>query len=151
MTLTRRRDDNPHQKGWDVYFGDVRIGHIGTRAGVPKDVDQWGWSLGFYPGTDVGQAASGVEATFEECRSAFERAWHELKPRIREVDYERWRHQRDFTAWKNRMWDLKLLLPTQTQNDRAKCFCGAEITSRDIPAHVRTKHRGIGDRTRKEA
>lgn len=58
--LTRRRDNNPHQKGWDVYYGDVRIGHIGTRAGVPKDVEQWGWSLGFYPGTDVGDGERGI-------------------------------------------------------------------------------------------
>jgi hypothetical protein len=143
--LTRRRDSNPHQKGWDVYFGDVRIGHIGTRAGVPVDVDQWRWSLGFYPGTDVGQGEHGTGATFEECRSAFEQAWHRLKPQIAEADYERWRYQRDFTAWKDRMWDEKLLLPTQTTENRSRCFCGEKITNADIPNHVRTKHRGIGE------
>ncbi|WP_256565531.1 MULTISPECIES: hypothetical protein [unclassified Bradyrhizobium] len=34
--LSRKPSDNPHQEGWNVYYGDVRIGHIGTRAGVPK-------------------------------------------------------------------------------------------------------------------
>lgn len=48
--LTRRRSDNPHQKTWHIYFGDVRVGTIGTRAGVPTTADQWGWSCGFYRG-----------------------------------------------------------------------------------------------------
>lgn len=132
-----------------MYFGDVRIGHIGTRAGVPTTADQWGWSLGFYPGTDVGEGAQGTGSTFEECRSAFERAWRQLRPRITEEAFERWRYQRDSTAWKYRMWDEKLLLPTQTREDRSRCFCGAEITNASIPEHVRTVHHGFGDRTRK--
>jgi hypothetical protein len=36
--LTRRPDNDPHRKGWLVYYGDVRVGHIGIRAGVPNDV-----------------------------------------------------------------------------------------------------------------
>lgn len=142
--LTRRRDNNPHLKGWDVFYGDVRIGHIGTRAGVPKDVEQWGWSLGFYPGTDVGEGEHGIGATFEECRSAFEMAWHRLRPKITEGAFERWRYQQDSTAWKYRMWDEKLPLPTQTREGRSRCFCGDQITTSSIPDHVRTKHRGIG-------
>jgi hypothetical protein len=47
--LTRRRSDNPHQVTWHVYYGDVHVGTIGERAGVPVDVDRWGWSCGFYP------------------------------------------------------------------------------------------------------
>jgi hypothetical protein len=38
--LTRRRSDNPHHETWHVYYGDVRVGSIGERAGVPVDVDQ---------------------------------------------------------------------------------------------------------------
>ena len=34
--LTRRRSDNPHRKTWHVYYGDVRVGLIGERAGVPS-------------------------------------------------------------------------------------------------------------------
>jgi hypothetical protein len=54
IPLTRRRSDNPHRETWHVYFGDIRIGFIGERAGVPVDVDQWEWSCGFYPGLHQG-------------------------------------------------------------------------------------------------
>jgi hypothetical protein len=39
-TLTRRRSHNPHQVTWHIYYGDVHVGTIGERAGVPVDVDQ---------------------------------------------------------------------------------------------------------------
>jgi hypothetical protein len=38
--LSRRRAANPHQVTWHVYSGDVHVGAIGERAGVPIDVDQ---------------------------------------------------------------------------------------------------------------
>jgi hypothetical protein len=47
--LTRRRDPEGHQEIWHVYYGDVKVGTIGIRAGVSVDVDPWGWSCGFYP------------------------------------------------------------------------------------------------------
>jgi hypothetical protein len=50
--LTRRPIKDPHQEGWFVYYGDVRVGHIGKLAGVPTHAQQWGWSCGFYPGCD---------------------------------------------------------------------------------------------------
>jgi hypothetical protein len=42
------------------------------------------------------------------------------------------------------MHDESLKLPTQTKNDRARCFCGAEITNRSIGAHIQAANRGIG-------
>jgi hypothetical protein len=39
--MPRRRSDNPHQETWHVYYGDVHVGTISERAGVPVDVDQW--------------------------------------------------------------------------------------------------------------
>ena len=30
---------------WHVYYGDVHVGTIGIRSGVPVDRDQWSWSL----------------------------------------------------------------------------------------------------------
>ena len=60
--LTRRRSDNQHQETWHVYFGDVQVGTIGERAGVPVDVDQWSWSCGFYPGLHPGQYRYGIAA-----------------------------------------------------------------------------------------
>jgi hypothetical protein len=44
--LTRRRDSNAPQETWRVYYGDVIVGTIGIRSGVPAHVDQWRWSCG---------------------------------------------------------------------------------------------------------
>jgi len=80
--LTRRRSDNPHAETWHIFFTDVRVGTIGVRAGVPVHADQWGWSIGFYPGMEPGTWRSGIAATFEAAREAFETAWSELQPSI---------------------------------------------------------------------
>lgn len=80
--LTRRRSDNEHHEAWHIYSGDVRIGAIGIRTGVPTSADQWGWRLGFYPGMEPGTQRSGSSATFDEGRSAFERAWLEVEPTL---------------------------------------------------------------------
>jgi len=143
--LTRRPDKDTHREGWNVYFGDVRVGYIGIQAGVPNDCPQWGWSCGFSPGCDPGQHYNGTADTFEEARAEFEEAWARLRPTRNEVHFEIWRRNRDWTAWKYRMFDAKLPLPTQTKNDRARCFCGAEITNRSLDAHVQESHRGIGN------
>jgi hypothetical protein len=36
------------------------------------------------------------------------------------------------------MWDARMKMPTQTQDGRARCFCGAEITNATAGDHVRT-------------
>ncbi|WLB58164.1 hypothetical protein [Bradyrhizobium japonicum] len=61
--LTRRRADNPHEETWQIYFTDVRNEAIGVRAGVPVHADQWGWSIGFYPGMEPGSRRMGIAAT----------------------------------------------------------------------------------------
>jgi len=142
--LTRRPDNDPHRKGWNVYFGDVRVGQIGIRAGVPVDSEQWGWSCGFYPGCDPGQHYNGATDTLEEARAEFEAAWARLLPTRSELHFELWRRNRDWTAWKYRMHDEHLPLPTQRTDGRSRCFCGAEITNRSLDGHVHEFHRGIG-------
>lgn len=143
--LTRRPDNDPHKAGgWFVYFGDVRVGHIGKRTGVPTHAPQWGWSCGFFPGCDPGQQTHGTGETFEEAKADFEKAWQQLSATRTEVHFELWRQSRDFHAWKDRMHDERVPMPTQTRNDRARCFCGAEITTASIPKHVQAAHRGIG-------
>lgn len=142
MTLTRRPDKDPHRKGWFVYFNDVRVGHIGIRAGVPVDEDQWGWACGFYPGCDPGQHTNGSAETFEAARAEFELAWERLKPTRTEAHYELYRRSRDFQAWKNRMHDERLKMPTQNTNGVARCYCGAEITIKSVDAHIQDAHRG---------
>jgi hypothetical protein len=141
--LTRRPAKGP-DLGWVVYFGDVRVGHIGKRTGVPVSEPQWGWTCGFYPGCDPGQQTNGTGETFEEARAGFEEAWNRLRPTRTEAHFELWRQERDFTAWKYRMQEKGLKLPTQTKNDLARCFCGVEITNRSLDAHIRAFHRGIG-------
>jgi len=45
--LTRRRDDEAQEECWLIFYGDVQVGTIKMRTGVPVDVDKWGWSCGF--------------------------------------------------------------------------------------------------------
>jgi hypothetical protein len=142
--LTRRPDNDPHREGWFVYFGDVRVGHIGKRAGVPTQAPQWGWTCGFYPGCDPGQQTHGTGETFQEARAGFEEAWKKLAATRTEAHYELWRQSRDFHAWKDRMQEERIPMPTQTQNDWARCFCGAEISNASITKHIQAAHRGIG-------
>jgi hypothetical protein len=73
--LTRRRSTDAQQECWHVYYGDVRVGTISERSGVPHDVDQWGWNCGFYPLSHRGRQAGGTAATFDEARADFEAAW----------------------------------------------------------------------------
>jgi hypothetical protein len=73
--LTRRRDPEMPHECWRVFYGDVQAGTIGKRSGVPVDVDQWGWSCGFYPGSEPGEHGNGSAPTFDEARADFEAAW----------------------------------------------------------------------------
>src|SRR3981081_3585682 len=43
--LTRRRSRSAPAESWQIFYGDVQIGTIGIRAGVPVGVDQWAPAL----------------------------------------------------------------------------------------------------------
>jgi hypothetical protein len=118
--LTRRRSDNPHQVTWHVYYGDVRVGSLGERAGAPVDVDQWQWSCGFYPG----RHRYGTAVSFEEARIGFEADWKALLPEITEGAFEEWRRQRDFTKEKYASWDRGERMPSQKPSSMMRCPCG---------------------------
>lgn len=60
-TLTRRRDKDP--ESWRIFYGDIEIGWVGERAGVPVDVEQWGWHCGFFPLSHRGVRADDHGAT----------------------------------------------------------------------------------------
>ncbi|MBR0882935.1 hypothetical protein JQ608_38640 [Bradyrhizobium liaoningense] len=120
--LTRRRSDNPHEESWHIYSGDVRIGTIGARAGVPVHADQWGWSIGFYPGMEPGTWRSGIAATFEAAREAFETAWSELQPNI--PDNAEWRHDRDWRAEVAAKRTRGEKLDSEIRNTLMRCACG---------------------------
>ena len=81
-TLTRRRSHDSHRETWIVFYGDVPVGTITERAGVPADLDQWGWTCGFYPGVEPRQHRHGAAPTFEEARAGFEEAWNGLLPTL---------------------------------------------------------------------
>ena len=76
--LRRRYPERPDY--WHVYYGDVHIGTIARRVGVPVDIDQWGWILGFYPGTEADEYRDGTAVTFDEVRADFEASWKALLP-----------------------------------------------------------------------
>jgi hypothetical protein len=108
--LTRRRFPE-RQNCWHVYYGDVHVGTIAQRSGVPVDVDQWGWKCGFYPGLHPGQDRFGMAVDFAGARDGFEAGWKQLLPEIPEGAFEEWRRQRDWTAEKYRRFDRGERMP----------------------------------------
>jgi hypothetical protein len=69
--LTRRRNLEVPEECWHIYFGDVHVGTIAIRSGIPPDEDPWEWSCGFYPGSRPGECTSTAE-TFDQARADFE-------------------------------------------------------------------------------
>lgn len=138
--LIRRPSDDPHREGWNVYCGDVQVGHIGRRAGVPVTAPQWSWSCGFYPGMEPGMHKTGIAEGFEAARAGFEKDWACVLPTLTEADFDECRRNRAFHAWKYRMWDCGCRLPTQELSGRSQCFCGADINSDTLDRHVVTAH-----------
>jgi hypothetical protein len=103
--LTRRRDVESRQEHWLIYYGDVHVGTIAVRSGIPHDQPQWGWRCGFYPGSLPGECTTGTAVTFEQARAAFESAWRVFLSNRTEADFQEWRRQRDWTAEKYRRFD----------------------------------------------
>jgi hypothetical protein len=139
--LTRRREPEAHQELWHVYYGDVQVGTIGKRAGIPVDVDQWGWCCGFYPGVEPDGHQDGTAPTFKVARAAFRKAWRELLPTLTEANFQMWRDQRDWTAWKYRMHDCGCRMPTGAPAGRSRCFCGGVIDIASMVPRVYSVHR----------
>jgi hypothetical protein len=94
-TLTRRRSTDAREESWLAFFGDVHVGTIAIRDGIPHDKDPWGWSCGFYPGSHPGECTGGTAETFDEARSAFETAWKVFLANRTDADFQAWRHDRD--------------------------------------------------------
>jgi hypothetical protein len=137
--LTRRRYPE-RQDCWHVYYGDVQVGTIAARAGVPVDVDQWGWQCGFYPPSHRGRHVECTAETFERARAEFNAAWKEYLPKCTEADFEEYRRQEAWTAWKYAMWGAGCRMPTQSTSGRSRCFCGATLDIQDTEAQVYSVH-----------
>jgi len=138
--LTRRRSNDSPQESWHIFYGDVPVGWIGIRSGVPVGLDLWGWRCGFSPGMEPGQQCDGSAATFKSARTAFLFAWRHVLPHLGEANFEAFRRDRAFHKWKRRMWDEGVKLPTQLASGRSKCFCGAAINLENTEQHVYEKH-----------
>jgi hypothetical protein len=136
--LSRRQD--PDRNCWHVYYGDVRVGTIAERAGVPVDVDQWGWDCGFYPLSHRGVREDGTAADFETARAEFGAAWERHLPQCTEADFAEYRRERARTAWKYAMFEAGCRLPTQFPTGRSRCFCGAKIDIAGMDDHVYAAH-----------
>jgi hypothetical protein len=95
--LTRRRYPEVREECWHVFYGDVHVGAIAIRTGMPWDEDPWGWSCGFYPGSHPGECTNGAAPTFDQARADFEEAWAVFLFKRTEADFQEWRDQRDWT------------------------------------------------------
>jgi hypothetical protein len=130
LNLTRRR--NPDRPDcWHVYYGDVQAGTIAMRVGNPHDTDPWEWSCGFYPGSHPREIQSGTSATFDDARAEFASAWAVFLANRTAADFQAWRHDRDWTAWKYAMWKRGELLPSQRPDTMMRCPCGITFDSHD--------------------
>jgi hypothetical protein len=127
--LTRRHYPE-RQDCWHVYYGDVQVGTIAIRTGVPHHADSWGWICGFYPGSEPGEYLDGTAATFDKARADFAAAWRIFLSKRTEADFEAWRDARDWTERKYAMWDAGKKLeppsygPGKPCSRFRRCHCG---------------------------
>jgi hypothetical protein len=134
-SLSRRRSQNPHQETWHVYFEGVQVGTIAERAGVPTNVERWGWECGFSPALDRGIRAAGIAQTFDQaCR---------FRKGVAKGSAEVYRAGFCATSLRARAHSLEIRhvgcgckMPTQTVDGSAKCFCGAPINTKSIVEHI---------------
>ena len=131
LTLTRRRSHDSHRETWLVFYGDVPVGTIAERAGVPADLDQWGWTCGFYPGVEPRLHRDGTAPNFEDARAGFEEAWNRLLPTLSEAAFDEWRSDRDFRAATRAKRERGEKLDTEIPSSMIRCVCGETFDSHD--------------------
>jgi hypothetical protein len=135
-TLTRRRSPDAPEESWQVFYGDVRVGTIGKRVGIPRDQAPWGWTCGFYPGSHPGECTNGTGATFDQARDRFDVAWRVFLAKRTEADFQAWRDQRDWTERKYAMWASGEKLPSQKPSSLMTCPCGQVFDSHRLEETV---------------
>jgi hypothetical protein len=140
MPTPTRRKSTERNDCWHIFYDGVQVGTIARRAGAPVDCNPWGCSCGFYPGMNPGEHQDGTAATFEAARAEFDEAWQRVVSRLSEDALQEWRDQQAMTAWKYEMHDLGLPLPMQLADGQAQCFCGIEITTRNVHQHILRQH-----------
>ena len=116
--LTRRRSLESPDECWHIYNGDVHVGTIALRTGMPPGEDPWDWNCGFYPGSHPGECTDGTAATFKRARADFEKAWRVFLSKRTEADFQAWRDQRDWTTEKYRRFDRHERMPSDWKPQR---------------------------------
>ena len=127
--LTRRRSPDAPDECWHVYFGDVRVGTIAIRTGIPPHEDPWGWACGFYPGSHPGNVPTAQLPVSTRPGFDFEDAWRVFLSKRTEADFETWRAQRDWTTRKYAMWRAGERMPSQKPSSLMTCRCGEVFDS----------------------
>jgi hypothetical protein len=122
--LTRRRSPDAPDECWHIHYGDVRVGTIAIRTGIPPHEDPWGWACGFYPGSHPAEYTSGAGATFDQARADFEAAWRVFLSNRTEADFQAWREERDWTTRKYAMWERGERMSSQKPSSLMTCRCG---------------------------
>jgi hypothetical protein len=137
--LTRRRSLDAPDECWHVYYGDVRVGTIAIRTGIPPHEDPWGWNCGFYPGSHPRECTDGTAVSFDQARVDFEDAWRVFVSKRTAADFQAWRDERDWTARKYAMWQAGERMPSQKPSSLIMCRCGQVFDSHrlaDTRVHV---------------
>jgi hypothetical protein len=70
-------------------------------------------ALRLHPGMEPGQDRSGTAVDFDHARSDFEAAWRRILPTLSEANFQEWRHDRDWIAWKCAMHAANMKLPSR--------------------------------------
>jgi hypothetical protein len=128
-TLTRRRSPDAREECWQIFYGDIRVGTIAKRVGIPNDQPRWGWTCGFYPGSHPGECTGGAAATLDEARAAFEAAWRIFLGKRTEADFQEWRDQQEWTERKYAMQTRGERMPSQKPSPLMTCACGQVFDS----------------------
>ncbi|MBR1193871.1 hypothetical protein JQ634_34290 [Bradyrhizobium sp. AUGA SZCCT0240] len=118
----------------------MQVGTIAVQSGLPVHAKQWRWDVGFYPASHRGHNRSGYAASFDEARAGFDVARKDYLPKCTEADFNEYRRQRAWTAWKYRTHEGGLALPTQSTSGWARCLCGSSIDVASAAAHVNEAH-----------
>jgi hypothetical protein len=92
--LSRRRSKDSPQESRQIFYGDVPVGWIGVRSGVPTKAHQWGWKCGFYPGMEAGQHRDGSATSFKLARRHFLSVWRQILPTLDGAAFEAYRQGR---------------------------------------------------------
>jgi hypothetical protein len=126
--LTRRRAPNRHDC-WHVLYGDVRVGTIAKRVGIPRDQAPWGWTCGFYPGSHPGECTNGTGATLDQARAGFEAAWRDFLEKRTEADFQAWRDQKERTDRKYAAWARGERLPSRSPTHSRRALAAKSLTA----------------------